>query len=127
MAITFACPICNTVYTVADADAGKKDQCKKCGQRLQVPAPPRAKTILGEIVQPGTSGPELPEAAHWAKVDLSPTAPPPLPAKPPAPSPLQASQLNWYRGLPPTSLAAWLCGASAGASAILATLALQRS
>ena len=49
MPITFACPICKTSYTVNDLDAGKKSDCKVCGQRLQVPAPPRVKTVLGEL------------------------------------------------------------------------------
>ncbi|WP_157369818.1 MJ0042-type zinc finger domain-containing protein [Zavarzinella formosa] len=40
MSIVFACPTCKTQYTVNDQDAGKKSNCKKCGQRLQVPAPP---------------------------------------------------------------------------------------
>jgi transcription elongation factor Elf1 len=50
MAIRFACPVCKTPYTVDDRDAGKKADCKKCGQRLQVPSPPRLKTVLGEVI-----------------------------------------------------------------------------
>src|SRR5215218_4585519 len=50
MSIRFACPACKTAYTVNDRDAGKKSECKTCGQRLQVPAPQRAKTVLGEAL-----------------------------------------------------------------------------
>ena len=50
MSIRFTCPVCKTAYMVNDRDAGKKSECKQCGQRLQVPAPQRSKTILGEAV-----------------------------------------------------------------------------
>jgi predicted Zn finger-like uncharacterized protein len=49
VAIRFACPQCEAIYTVDDGKAGKKATCKKCGQRLQVPdaepidLPPAAK------------------------------------------------------------------------------------
>lgn len=54
MSIRFACPMCKTSYSVDDADAGKKSDCKKCGQRLQVPEPPRSRstTVLGESLPP---------------------------------------------------------------------------
>jgi hypothetical protein len=68
VAIRFACPKCKTPYTVNDRDAGKKSECKVCGQRLQVPAPVRAKTVLGEVIP-----------AHRSP----PIVPPPRPAKPP--------------------------------------------
>lgn len=52
MSIRFACPVCKTSYSVADSDAGKKSDCKSCGQRLQVPTPaaPRMRTVLGETM-----------------------------------------------------------------------------
>jgi hypothetical protein len=70
VAIKFACPICKTPYTVNDRDAGKKADCKVCGQRLQVRASTRRKTVLGE---------ELAD-------DYPPAPPPaddPIPADPP--------------------------------------------
>jgi HJR/Mrr/RecB family endonuclease len=98
MAIIFACPVCKTSYTVIDADAGKKSDCKRCGQRLQVPAPPRAKTILGEIVPPGAPKPEPLVISHWTKlapmepkpVTLETVNPTPEPAKAKAPAPAKA-------------------------------------
>lgn len=50
MAIRFLCPVCKTTYAVNDRVGGTKFQCKACGQRVQVPAPLRSKTILGEIL-----------------------------------------------------------------------------
>ena len=51
MSITFACPQCKTEYTVNDLDAGKKSDCKACGQRIEVPKPTqRLKTRLGEVL-----------------------------------------------------------------------------
>src|SRR3954453_8816213 len=52
--ITFRCPTCKTAFEVADAYAGRKTSCAKCGQRLKGPAPapppnPRKKTVLGEL------------------------------------------------------------------------------
>jgi uncharacterized paraquat-inducible protein A len=38
--IRFQCPLCNTVVSAPDADAGRKGDCPKCGQRLQVPPAP---------------------------------------------------------------------------------------
>lgn len=59
--IRFACPKCHTTYTVRTEDAGKKSDCAKCGQRLQVPTPPakpaRPKTILGDYIPPGSPVP----------------------------------------------------------------------
>lgn len=52
MPIHFACPSCKTTYTVDDKHAGKKSNCARCGQRLQVPTPMpvRNKTILGDFL-----------------------------------------------------------------------------
>jgi hypothetical protein len=52
MSIRFACPVCQTKYAVNDRNAGKKSDCKVCGQRLQVPAKNANKTVLGESVSP---------------------------------------------------------------------------
>jgi hypothetical protein len=58
MSIRFACPVCKTGYTVRDQDAGKKSDCKTCGQRLEVPKP-RAKTVLGRL-EPADPEPDPP-------------------------------------------------------------------
>ena len=82
MAIRFACPACETAYTVNDRDAGKKADCKKCGQRLQVPSPPRLKTVLGEVLPDALS--TRPPAGHArpAMGRLEPAGPGALPASP---------------------------------------------
>jgi hypothetical protein len=49
--IDFACPSCHAVYHVPDAAAGKKSTCRKCGQRLRVPTPPKP-TVLGTLLPP---------------------------------------------------------------------------
>ena len=74
MAIRFACPVCAAEYTVNDRFAGKKSDCKVCGQRLQVPNPNRARTVLGKLVGP-------------------PPEPSPPPAPEPAPIPLIRHEL----------------------------------
>ncbi|HZU35413.1 MAG TPA: zinc-ribbon domain-containing protein [Gemmataceae bacterium] len=48
--IRFACPSCQSEYTVPVRNVGKKTVCPKCGQRLQVPVPRRDKTVLGRLV-----------------------------------------------------------------------------
>jgi predicted Zn finger-like uncharacterized protein len=63
MAIQFSCPSCHTPYTVDDKNAGKKSNCAKCGQRIQVPAPVRNKTVLGESVSAAPVVMDLPAAA----------------------------------------------------------------
>ena len=48
----FHCPSCNCAYDVPQADARKKFNCQKCGQRIQIPAPPpppQNKTVLGKL------------------------------------------------------------------------------
>jgi len=52
VSIHFACPVCKTSYTVNDRNAGKKSECKRCGQRLQVPASRTMQTILEEELPP---------------------------------------------------------------------------
>lgn len=47
--IRFGCPTCRSVLESPERKAGDKIACPKCGQRLQVPAPPRNKTVLGTI------------------------------------------------------------------------------
>jgi DNA-directed RNA polymerase subunit RPC12/RpoP len=52
--VGFACPTCNTVMSAAANQIGAKIQCVKCGQRLQIPAPP-AHTMLATPVPPAAS------------------------------------------------------------------------
>jgi predicted Zn finger-like uncharacterized protein len=59
VSIRFACPTCKTQYTVNDRDAGKKAECKTCGQRVQVPAPVRSKTVLGDALPPDRPRPKV--------------------------------------------------------------------
>jgi hypothetical protein len=50
--IRFACPRCLAVLQVEDEKAGIKRACLACGQRLQVPRPPKHSTVLGELLPP---------------------------------------------------------------------------
>ncbi len=59
--IRFACPTCNTTISAPDDKAGGKGPCPKCGQRVQIPEPPKPppmlnKTVLGRIedIMPGS-------------------------------------------------------------------------
>src|SRR5205085_1652540 len=47
----FSCPGCSFPYSLPRTDVGKKFNCPKCGQRIQVPAPPASqnKTVLGKL------------------------------------------------------------------------------
>lgn len=72
MPIPFACPVCKTNYAVPDENAGRKAECKVCGQRLQVPSPERNKTVLGEVLPPAPAPPAV--------------EPPPLPPRRPSPA-----------------------------------------
>lgn len=48
--IRYRCPRCRTVLAAQDSEAGSKLNCSRCGQRVQVPAPPpRNKTMLGTL------------------------------------------------------------------------------
>jgi hypothetical protein len=65
MSIRFVCPKCGQNYTVNDRDAGKKSDCKMCGQRLQVPAlKARTKTVIGELVPPPLARPSFAEPSQ---------------------------------------------------------------
>jgi predicted Zn finger-like uncharacterized protein len=87
MSIRFSCPVCKTSYTVRDADSGKKAECKKCGQRIQVPIPipqQRNKTVLGDIdsddepidLTPITYVPDPAPASEPTPVEHQPELPP---------------------------------------------------
>lgn len=53
--IRFACPTCHAVMEAPAHKVGKKINCLKCGQRLQIPPPPRG-TILAKPL-PSPEGP----------------------------------------------------------------------
>jgi hypothetical protein len=48
--IQFACPACRTLNKSPDDQAGGKAACKLCGQRLLIPNPTPAITVLGQLV-----------------------------------------------------------------------------
>jgi S1-C subfamily serine protease len=48
--IRFCCPTCKKILQATESQAGQKVACPGCGQRLQIPAPPRNKTVLGSIL-----------------------------------------------------------------------------
>jgi hypothetical protein len=52
--LRFACPVCKATMTAPPEKAGHKFNCLKCGQRIQIPSPPRG-TILARPLpeQPG--------------------------------------------------------------------------
>jgi len=88
VSIRFASPVCQTTYVVQNRDAGKKSDCKTCGQRLQVPVPPPSKTVLGEVVLPTVPAPppsprprRIPVTRTPDQVELN-LPPPPLPLPP---------------------------------------------
>jgi hypothetical protein len=60
MPITFRCPICNAVFTVADELTGKRGRCSKCGTELTIPTQSRT-TVPSEkapIGRPSVKGAE---------------------------------------------------------------------
>jgi DNA-directed RNA polymerase subunit M/transcription elongation factor TFIIS len=46
------CPSCSHVIDVPDSEAGTNRPCDLCGQRLQVPTPPRNRTVLAGLSPP---------------------------------------------------------------------------
>jgi hypothetical protein len=52
--LRFACPACNAVMEAPAHKVGQKVACLKCGQRLQIPTPPRG-TILAKPLPPKDS------------------------------------------------------------------------
>jgi hypothetical protein len=55
--LRFACPACNTVMTAPADKVGRKATCLKCGQRLQIPAPPRPTMLATPLPVPSTTAP----------------------------------------------------------------------
>jgi S1-C subfamily serine protease len=96
MPIQFQCPVCLANYSVDDKEIGKKAWCKSCGQRLEVPVPPRLRTVVGAVqptlppqrstdilgtpvvaTQPPTSSPQ--RSAETLGTPVITTPPPTLP------------------------------------------------
>ena len=122
--IRFSCPRCKSVLDSPDQQAGNKIECPKCQQRLQIPLPPRNKTVLGELVlesptltqavpvqqQVATAAPAIPASAHsqaWFDANLRPAAAavPPIQASEPPPLPPMTQpepfDFNAPGGVPP--------------------------
>src|ERR1043166_7852117 len=70
--IRISCPRCKQVMVCQDREAGNKLHCPKCGQRLQVPVPPKAKTVLAKLETKDTT--LAPRSAR--KTDLAPEVTP---------------------------------------------------
>ena len=73
MSIRFACPACNAVIKAPADKVGRKVNCPKCGQRLQIPPPPKERTVVAKPLP-------AKEPGH------TPAAPPPPPVPWPAPT-----------------------------------------
>lgn len=50
--IRFACPTCRVILESPDNSQGQKITCPRCGQRLQIPAPPQPRTPRGSLSLP---------------------------------------------------------------------------
>ena len=88
--IRFACPKCRKPLSAPEDKAGCKVPCPGCGQRLQIPAPPPAKTRLGVLipdvpdtrVQPPAAGPAAtPAPAAYPEAILLDAGPVPARAR----------------------------------------------
>jgi S1-C subfamily serine protease len=86
--IRFGCPVCKTVLQAPEGQAGSKVGCARCGQRLQVPARPRDKTILGTFLPAGSG---TPSAAPGEGAQPAGALPPPPQAPPPG-----SERPSWY-------------------------------
>lgn len=53
MPVRFACPVCRAVMKAPSVRVGRKGNCPKCGQRLEIPPPPpQGTTILAKPLPP---------------------------------------------------------------------------
>src|SRR5947209_2807365 len=92
MTIRFACPACNATMKAHDDKAGVHVKCVGCGQRLQIPPPPRG-TVVAKALPPispatpsaGTAAPESPPS-HEAEV---------APVRRPVPTQRANDKLRW--------------------------------
>ncbi|HJT78209.1 MAG TPA: hypothetical protein VJ739_13480 [Gemmataceae bacterium] len=89
--IRYACPRCKAVLESPDRKAGQKVHCPGCGQRLQIPLPPRNRTVLAPLVPappPEQAGTQPVPAASYPRA--VPVQPPPAWPAPPPPAPIIA-------------------------------------
>jgi S1-C subfamily serine protease len=77
--IRFECPVCKQVYELPESQGGQKINCRKCQQRIQVPVPNRARTIMATELPSGPS-------AGAPPTGVQPGAPPAGQVPPPAPA-----------------------------------------
>lgn len=49
--IRFSCPTCGKSLSAPPEKIGAKANCPQCNQRVQIPEPPRNKTVLGNLVE----------------------------------------------------------------------------
>ena len=57
MAIEFGCPSCQQMVRVADAAAGKKGKCPRCGTIVQIPGPAAAAPVVAAAPKPKPAKP----------------------------------------------------------------------
>src|SRR5438270_662461 len=82
--ICFACPVCNKVLSVPDSQKGAKLPCTRCGQRLQVPASSRDKTVLGRPLPRAAAAAQRATVGAAVAAAASGSIPQPPPAPPEA-------------------------------------------
>jgi phage FluMu protein Com len=91
--LRFACPACNAVMNSPDGTAGVKVACPKCGQRLQIPAPPKG-TILAKPLPPKRpSADKTGLAVHPSSVDPPQSS---APVHPQSESPAETETAHVY-------------------------------
>src|SRR5262245_53089213 len=56
--IRFWCPTCRKTLKSPDHNACKKIPCPHCQQRLEIPSPPRNRTILAPLVEGPSPSPQ---------------------------------------------------------------------
>ncbi len=80
--IRFACPRCRTSFEAVDQRAGSKVNCPKCQQRMQIPLPPRDRTILAPLMEGPTAPPMTPPPVALPAPILATAAPASTPQQP---------------------------------------------
>ena len=74
--IRFFCPTCKAVMNAPVEKAGKKVNCLKCGQRLQIPPAERAKTILAPSLGVDDDPPDRAGGSPPPTAQIAPGPPP---------------------------------------------------
>jgi DNA-directed RNA polymerase subunit RPC12/RpoP len=77
--IRFACPACGAKVAAPEQLAGRKATCKKCGEKIRVPAQPPATAIAAWWKEPGTETANAPAAREIPAPEVLPLfkTPPP--------------------------------------------------